>query len=90
MGQDKQRRCQRDQVDRQAVICAELDSSVRREGDFGHSREVVEVVGKTEKEIGKGYENIVDEVGERENEGRPGCQKSVAEEFAKLMEDLEI
>jgi len=34
--------------------------------------------------------NIVDEVGERENEGRPGCQKSVAEEVAKLVEDLEI
>lgn len=73
-----------------------MERPVGREGDFGRHRgeEVaVAVVGKLKEEmdemakaISERYENVVDEVGERENEGRPGCQKTAVEEVANLAE----
>lgn len=81
--QEQQRR---DQEDHREAICVEFQASVGRDGNFGLHLGV----GKTDEEIHKIYENIVDEVGEREDEGIPGCQKNVAEEVAKLVEDLEV
>ena len=97
LGQEEQRHQQQGQEDHRAAICVESERSVGCEEDFGrHRREVVVVdkmekeIDEVEKEISERYVNIVDEVGERENEERPGCEKTAAEEIANLVEDLGI